>query len=298
MTRRLLQLQMTPSASPLFKDTSRLPRAALLSLLGLQVACAKTSPPEAPEQTSEPPAAEPTPEEQPAKEDQESRFAPPEASATALLKGENLKLDAKGDEAFWKRAQVVKWDTDWQGSSTGITTSVRLAYEPEKALYLFWELEGAAFSNNPKDAKPEVENRELWKYDVAEIFLGGAEFPAEKYFEIEVGPMDHFFDLVVNHHLPEGDPKRDDLDWSSGLRKKVIHDPKAKKVTIEMALEGPDIAKLLIPEARLPMALYRIEGTTAPNTTDGHFYLAWSPTMTEVPAFHVPGRFGRLLLQK
>ena len=51
------------------------------------------------------------------------------------------------------------------------------------------------------------------------------------------------------------------------------------------------IAAALRPGARLPFALYRMEGKSP------RLYLAWSPTKTPKPNFHVPEAFGTLVVE-
>jgi hypothetical protein len=58
-----------------------------------------------------------------------------------------------------------------------------------------------------------------------------------------------------------------------------------------VALRAPEIVRALAPGARLPFALYRMEGKGP------RLYLAWSPTRTDKPNFHVPAAFGTLVLE-
>jgi hypothetical protein len=279
------------------------PKLALTpGLLAALMACAAPPPaPAEPQPTGEepaPPAEQVEVADETAPQVEDTKPEPIRAEAVRLFSNEKLTLDAKADEPFWKRAKIVEWETDWAGKPSGIKTRVRLAYSPERALHLLWELDGAAVLNTQKGVPVDKEHTKLWQDDAAEIFLGSPDFQAERYYEIEVGPLGHYFDLAVNHHLPEGDAKRDDIAWSSGLRKKVLHDPKSKSVVIEMTLESPDIAALMKPGAVLPMGLYRIEGKDIADVPDGRHYLAWSPTMADKPAFHVPEKFGRLVLSE
>ena len=47
----------------------------------------------------------------------------------------------------------------------------------------------------------------------------------------------------------------------------------------------------LVAGAKLPIALYRMEGKSPRQ------YLAWSPTLTRKPNFHVPDKFGALVVR-
>ena len=55
-----------------------------------------------------------------------------------------------------------------------------------------------------------------------------------------------------------------------------------------MEIRAPEIVSALRPGASLPLGLYRMEGKSPRR------YLAWSPTMTPKPNFHVPDAFGVL----
>ena len=63
-----------------------------------------------------------------------------------------------------------------------------------------------------------------------------------------------------------------------------------KPNSIEAAFRAPEIVHALESGKRLPFALYRMEGKSP------RLYLAWSPTRTAKPNFHVPEAFGTLLL--
>ena len=56
-------------------------------------------------------------------------------------------------------------------------------------------------------------------------------------------------------------------------------------------LTSSEILAALRSGARLPLGLFRMEGK-APRK-----YLAWSPTRTRKPSFHVPDAFGVLVLE-
>jgi hypothetical protein len=56
-------------------------------------------------------------------------------------------------------------------------------------------------------------------------------------------------------------------------------------------LRAPDLVSALKPGAKLPFALYRMEGKSP------RHYLAWSPTKTPKPNFHVPDAFGTLVVE-
>ena len=70
----------------------------------------------------------------------------------------------------------------------------------------------------------------------------------------------------------------------------TTRDASARRATIEAKIAAKEMVALLRPGARIPLGLYRMEGA-APRK-----YLAWSPTLTRKPNFHVPDRFGVLVV--
>ena len=100
----------------------------------------------------------------------------------------------------------------------------------------------------------------------------------------ELGPFGHFFDLDVHHH------GKSLTSWSSGLTVRTTQDAAHHHAVIEARFTAPEILAALHGGARLPLGLYRMEGKKPRQ------YLAWSPTRTKKPDFHVPTAFGTLIL--
>jgi len=204
--------------------------------------------------------------------------APPTAHAHHVETG--VAIDGEIDDA-WKDAAPVSFTADWSGAETGIRTSVRFAWS-KRALYMLWELDGAGVNVDP--SRPvEVERPKLYEEDCVELFLGPDPAERTRYFEVEVGPLGHFLDLSVDRAW-----KKSDVGWSSNPKIATKIDRDAHKVTIEVALQARDVVAALRPGASLPLGLYRMEGKSPRR------FLAWSPTRTPKPDFHVPEAFGTL----
>jgi uncharacterized protein (DUF362 family) len=191
-------------------------------------------------------------------------------------------IDGRVD-ALWSRAPRVSFDTDYTGSATGIATHVRLLWN-EQALYALFELENAGLNVNTT-FDPKLERKKLYEEDCVELFLTPDPSNRERYYEIELGPFGHFFDLEVDRAA-----KTSRTEWSSGLELGTTHDAKAKTAVIEARFTAPEIRRALAPGARLPFALYRMEGKAKRS------YLAFSPPRTTKPNFHVPDAFATLVL--
>jgi uncharacterized protein (DUF362 family) len=193
-----------------------------------------------------------------------------------------ITIDGDAREDAWKSAQAVTFATDYAGSATPIKTTVRALWSD--ALYVAIDLESTGF--NVDTTKPvDVERTKLYEEDCAEIFLAPDASNRERYFEIELGPRGHFFDIDVDNAK-----KTSDTAWSGKLAIASRADEPAHVAHLEVAIRAPEVIAALKPNARLPLGLYRIEGR-APRT-----FLAWSPPRTDKPNFHVPSAFGTLVL--
>jgi hypothetical protein len=184
-------------------------------------------------------------------------------------------------EAAWATTEPVAFDTEWSGAHTTTPTRVRALWS-EHALYMLWELDHAFF--NVDATRPvSVERIDLFEEDCVEMFLAPDPAERRRYFEIELGPLGHFFDLLIDRRNGTSDEK-----FSSNAEIKTTVDRVGHKAVIEVALRAPELIAALRPNVQLPMGLFRMEGK-APRQ-----FLAWSPTRTPRPNFHVPDAFGTL----
>jgi uncharacterized protein (DUF362 family) len=247
------------------------------SPVGEAPAVEPAAPPDAPAKTAAPPPVD--------------RVVPPAPPAiggkpeahAAALGAEAITIDGKGDDAAWARAPAVSWQTDYAGVASGITTRARFVWSKD-GLYALLELAGAGLhvdATRPTD----VERKGLYNEDCAEIFFTPDPAHPKHYFEIELGPFGHFFDLEVDR-----EKGKQNTAWSSGARIATTRNAAARTAVIEVELTAPEIRAALAAGARLPLGLYRMEGDG-----DRH-YLAWSPPRTAKPNFHVPEAFGVLVL--
>lgn len=192
------------------------------------------------------------------------------------------KIDGAID-ASWAKATKVRWDTDWSGKKTGTFTSARFGWS-EGALYVLWELEGTGlFTDTTRPIA--TERSRLYQEDCVELFLTPDPRNTSRYFEIEAGPYGHWFDIDVDRAH-----KREDVAWSSGVKVGTTRDAEKKTAIIETAMSAPDVTAALRANAKLPVGLYRMEGRTERK------YLAYRPTLTAKPNFHVPEAFATLVL--
>ncbi|HET9930088.1 MAG TPA: DUF362 domain-containing protein [Polyangiaceae bacterium] len=187
-------------------------------------------------------------------------------------------------EASWSQAPVVLWDTDYAGKPTGIVTQARFAWR-EGALYALFELAGTEL-NVDTSFPVAVERPKLYREDCVELFFTPDPSRPKHYYEVELGPFGHFADIEVDR-----ESRREGVDWSSRLEIAASHDAARKTALIEVRFGSEDMTRAVRPGARLPFALYRMEGRSPRQ------YLAWSPPRTPKPNFHVPEAFGTLVIE-
>jgi uncharacterized protein (DUF362 family) len=192
------------------------------------------------------------------------------------------KIDGIVDDA-WARATPLRFATDWGGRATPIATTVRALWSA-RGVHFLWELEAAG--QNTDQTRPIAEERiDLYQEDCVELFLAPDPARRTRYFEIEVGPFGHYFDLAIDRA-----PKKSDPAWSAALAIGTSRDAEGKRAIIEFTVAAPEVLATLAAGARLPVGLYRMEGAKKRS------YLAAFPTYTPKPSFHVPNAFGMLIL--
>jgi hypothetical protein len=204
---------------------------------------------------------------------------PSETVATYI--DHELRLDASHFGESWQKASAVVFSSDWQGKDgdPGRETDVRALWSREY-LYLRFECryrELFVF----EDSDPNGRRDHLWDRDVAEVFLQPDPSRAGFYREFEVSPNGMWVDLDI---FPGG---RTDL--KSGLQRSVAVNEKSHTWTAELAIPMKSLVKNFDPSATWRANFYRVEGKTEPRA-----YLAWRPTNTPQPNFHVQSAFGAL----
>jgi len=127
----------------------------------------------------------------------------------------------------------------------------------------------------------------LWDRDVCELFLAPNKTEPRRYAEFEIAPTGEWLDLMVDWRNEE--PR--DWEYSSGMETAAL----IKKDRVVMAMKIPWKAFGKTPAAG-DVWLGNLFRQVGSGKTRG--YLAWSPTMTAEPQFHVPEKFGEFVFQK
>jgi hypothetical protein len=122
----------------------------------------------------------------------------------------------------------------------------------------------------------------LWERDVFEVFIATDKDEPNKYFEFEVAPTGEWLDLAIDSTSGE---RNTDWDYASGMETSAAieenHVIIAMKIPWEAFGRKPKVGEVWLGN------IFRCVGREPDRG-----YLAWRPTMTEKPNFHVPERFG------
>lgn len=198
---------------------------------------------------------------------------------------------AVGDvnNAAWKKAAAVNVDSYWNGTPapTGRRFVAKLFWS-DSHFYIRFEAEQGeplVIADKPNTSEKTLN---LWDRDVCEIFLAPDGKEPRKYFEFEVAPTGEWIDVALD---ATGGKRVSDWNYKSGMESFAS----IGKGSITMAIKVPWKAFGKSPregDAWLGN-IFRCIGKD-PNRG----YLAWSPTMTENPNFHVPERFGEFVFVK
>ena len=194
-----------------------------------------------------------------------------------------IALSAACAAEEWREAVPISFCADWQGlnSDLALLTEVRALWS-RRTLFLRFECRFREL-HVFEDAAPNGRRDRLWERDVAEAFLQPGATRQRYYKEFEVSPNGMWIDLDIS---PAG---RSDLD--SNMERSAFIDEARQQWTAELAIPLASLAPNVSSGAIWRANFYRVEGRQEPR-----HYLAWRPTHTPRPNFHVPSAFGVLRL--
>jgi alpha-galactosidase len=199
----------------------------------------------------------------------------------ATYTDQEITLDAAHPAAQWQRTDPVVFSSDWQGKNADPArqTQVRILWS-DRTLYLRFECryrEIFVF----EDSEPNGRRDHLWERDVGEAFLQPDASRPQFYREFEVSPNGLWIDLDI---LPGGR-----ANLKSGLQLSVAMNSQSHVWAAELAIPMTALTTQFDPARIWRANFYRVEGSKEPRA-----YLAWQPTKTPAPDFHVPAAFGTL----
>ena len=189
------------------------------------------------------------------------------------------------DYAEWDNAHPVRIERYWSGEAapTDRHAEARILWS-SKALHIRFickQSESLIVSNSPQFSKKTMN---LWDRDVCEIFIAPDPNVVERYFEFEAAPSGEWLDVAI-HITPE--KRESDWEFHSGMTTAA----RVEKDRVIIAMRIPWNHWIHEPQKgeRWRANLFRCVGSGA-----ARGYLAWQPTRTPQPNFHVPQAFGWL----
>ena len=193
----------------------------------------------------------------------------------------------RGDlgSAEWAKAAPVLINRYWSAERAPESrqASARILWS-KKALYVRFvchQTEPFVVNDKPQTEKKTMG---LWDRDVCEIFIAPDPNVLERYFEFEAAPTGEWLDVAI-HWSPE---KRDS-DWEFNSHMTTSAYSIKDRVTIAIRIPWNHWIHEPQKGERWRVNLFRCVGKDPDRG-----YLAWQPTRTPQPAFHLPEVFGWL----
>ena len=190
------------------------------------------------------------------------------------------------DNAIWQQCSPIPIEHYWSGEPAMASrhAEARICWSNE-ALHVRFigvQQEPLVVSENPVTDRKTLG---LWDRDVCEIFIAPDPEQPWRYYEFEAAPTGEWIDLGIEVK-PTG--RETDWDFASGFTT-------AAKLTdgqllVAMRIPWSDVIPRPSDGTQWQINVFRCVGPEAPER-----YLAWRPTGTPEPNFHVPEVFGNLV---
>jgi hypothetical protein len=189
------------------------------------------------------------------------------------------------DNAIWRECQPVRIEHYWSGELAVARrhAEARVCWSGEgiHVRFVCRQEEPLVVSEQPRTDKKTLG---LWDRDVCEIFLAPDPGRPWRYFEFEAAPTGEWVDLGI---VVSPSARETDWEFASGFTTAA----KLEQDQLVVGMRIPWSDAIPKPEAgdEWRVNVFRCVGPEAPER-----YLAWRPTRTEEPNFHVPDVFGIL----
>ena len=200
--------------------------------------------------------------------------------------GRDVSGDTDPQSSFWRGVSPVFAERDNSGNPVpGHRTEIRSRWTAAN-LYFLFVCPYEQFNLKP-DPKTDVETNQLWKWDVAETFIGSDFKNIRRYKEFEISPQGEWVDLDIDLDAPRHE---DGWLWNSGIQATARIDRTAKiwYGLIRIPYQSVD--------SRPPAAgnTLRINFFRSQGPPSDHKAILWQPTHKR--SFHVPEVFATLKL--
>ena len=185
----------------------------------------------------------------------------------------------------WDQAQPAQIDRYWSGEQAPRTrhAEARILWS-KQALHVRFvchQAEPLVLGEHPQTEKKTMG---LWDRDVCEIFIAPDPNVIERYFEFEAAPTGEWLDVAIHWS-----PGKRESDWEFNSHMTTAAKMEKDRITIAMRIPWNHWIHEPQKGERWRVNLFRCVGTDP-----SRGYLAWQPTRTPQPAFHLPRVFGWL----
>ena len=183
----------------------------------------------------------------------------------------------------WDSCEPIRIEHYWSGDQAPATrhAEARL-YWSDAALHVRFVCE----QNEPlvisQEPQTNVKTIGLWDRDVCEVFLAPDLKEPHRYYEFEAAPTGEWVDLGIE--LTDRDRKTD-WDYKSGMT--AIAEIEERQIRVGITIPWSDDIPKPKSGDNWGINLFRCVGPDEETR-----YLAWRPTRTAQPNFHVPSAFG------
>jgi hypothetical protein len=198
----------------------------------------------------------------------------------------DVSADTDPNSEFWSAAPAVFIENDRYGAPVpGFRTEVRSRWTSTNLYFLFICPYQELYLK--PDPKTDAETNQLWKWDVAETFIGSNFDDIRRYKEFEISPRGEWVDLDINLNA-----QQNDWLWNSGFQTAGRIDAAGKRWYGFMRIPYASI------DSRKAAAgnVLRINFFLSEGEQPNHKGMSWQPTGH--PSFHVPEAFGMIELTR
>jgi alpha-galactosidase len=189
------------------------------------------------------------------------------------------------ENEIWQTCRPVLISHYWSGEPAPPSrhAEARICWSDEAihARFVCKQQEPLVVAANPKT---DTKTLGLWDRDVCEIFLAPDPANPSRYYEFEAAPNGEWVDLGITL-TPGG--RETDWNYASGFTTAARLEGEELTIAMRIPWSG-SIPKPATGETWLAN-VFRCVGPESPDR-----YLAWRPTRTPEPNFHVPEAFGEL----
>ena len=208
------------------------------------------------------------------------------SAVEAVQASADAPLQTDPASAFWSAAHPAYLEKDIQGRHiTRFRSEVRTRWT-KKNLYILFICPYDKLHLKPSPSTTE-ETNELWKWDVAEVFISSNFSDINRYQEFEVSPQGEWIDLDIDNNNPHHEAG---WTWNSGFEVSARIDAAKHLWYAAMRIPLSSIDKRIPASGNeLRFNLFLSEGARS-----NHHAVTWQPPMSNT--FHVPERFGLLRL--